>query len=272
MADFYTDGQKRQIQLTAFEILKLFDGICRRNDLKYYLTAGSLLGAVRHGGFIPWDDDVDVAMPREDFDKLLKIAAEELPAGYFYQDSRTDKKYPFLFSKIRKDGDEVYEKILDGVDIHKGRYIDIFPLDKCPDNPSVARKYFKKIEFLKMAMLEKGSDKFTSGYTRFIPKLVLALFKRLPWGTLRFIRNATVKYYAARSSGKWLCTVAGTHGYPKETYDCEWFIGEREMTFEGVSFFVPKESERLLQSMYGDYMTPPDESLRGGHFTNPESN
>lgn len=271
MADFYIDEQKRQIQLTAFHILKVFDLICRKHNLRYYLTAGSLLGAVRHGGFIPWDDDVDVAMPREDFDRFSKIAGLELPEGYFYQDSESEKKYPFYFSKIRKDGEEVYEEILDGVEIHKGRYIDIFPLDKCPDNPRIAKKFFKKIEFLKMAMLEKGSDKFTSGYTRFIPRFGLALSKRLPWGVLRMIRKATVGFYGMFSSGKRLCTVAGTHGYPKESYDSEWFVGEREMLFEGVSFFVPKETEKLLESMYGDYMTPPDESGRKGHFTKPEN-
>lgn len=267
MAEYYSPEEKREIQLDGLDILLKLDGICRENGLTYYLTAGTLLGAVRHGGFIPWDDDIDVAMPRRDFDKLSRIAGKLLPEGYFYQDTATEKEYPFLFSKIRKAGPEVHEEILSGVNIRKGRYIDIFPLDKCPDSPRTAGAFFKVIEFIKMAMLVKTDSSIPCGYTRRIPKLAFSVATHMPRWMLRLARRSAVGLFGGLSSGKRLCTVAGTHGYPKETYESEWFVGEKEMLFEGRSFPVPMKTEALLQNMYGDYMTPPEESERGGHFT-----
>ena len=267
MPQYYTVEEKREIQLASLDILERLDRLCRENGLTYYLTAGTLLGAVRHGGFIPWDDDIDVAMPRADFDKLAKIAAAGLPQGYFYQDSRTEREYPFLFSKIRREGAQVNEPILERVNIRKGRFLDIFPLDKCPDSPRAANKFFKTVEFLKFVMIAKSDPEFRSGYTRLLPRMAFSAAKLLPRPLLRLIRSAAVRLYGAGSSGKILCTVAGTHGYPRETYQAEWFVGHREMSFEGKLFPVPMQTEALLGSMYGDYMTPPDESERDGHFT-----
>lgn len=266
MAEFYSLEEKRVIQLEALDILRELDRVCKANGLRYYITAGTLLGAVRHGGFIPWDDDIDVAMPRRDFNKLSKIAARELNSGYFYQDARSEPSYPFLFSKIRKDGDEVHEPILADFNIHKGRYIDIFPLDKCPRTAFFAKLFFKQVEFVKIAMIAKKSKWYKSGYEKKPVLAVLALARRLPWFVLRFIRWSTLKFYTLLASGKKLCTVAGTHGYPKETYFAEWFSQSCELSFEGERFPAPKGYCELLSNMYGDYMTMPDESERGGHF------
>ena len=100
MSSSTQDRDLRQIQLASLEALKELKRLCDKHGLKYYLVAGTLLGAVRHRGFIPWDDDVDVAMPRSDYNKLSKIAKKELREGFFYQTERTDKNSPFFFAKL----------------------------------------------------------------------------------------------------------------------------------------------------------------------------
>ena len=135
--------EKKALQLRELEILDFFADVCKRNGLRYFIIAGTLLGAVRHGGFIPWDDDIDVAMPRRDFNKFAKICKKELPDGYFFQSSKTEKEYPFFFAKLRRDGDTVNESILESHDIHKGCYIDVFPLDKCPRSARGRKMLFK---------------------------------------------------------------------------------------------------------------------------------
>ena len=91
----------RALQLDEVTVLDELDRICKKHGLRYYLTAGTLLGAVRHGGFIPWDDDIDVAMPREDYDRLYRICKTELRDGFFFQCEKTERLHTFFFAKIR---------------------------------------------------------------------------------------------------------------------------------------------------------------------------
>ena len=258
---------KRTLQLAELTILDELDRICKKHGLKYFLTAGTLLGAVRHKGFIPWDDDIDVAMPRDDYERLSKICTdeEELSQGFFYQSEKTEKLHTFFFAKIRKDGTEVTEHLLDGVDIHNGCYIDIFPLDKCPSTPIFAKLYFKTIKMLNCAIISKVSPDFKDGYKP-LTKLVYKCIRLLPFNTLRGLRRFVRWFYSAFTSGKKWCTVAGSHGYPRETYLPEWFSDEVMLEFEGKEYPAPIGYKELLTNMYGDYMTPPAEDDRGGHF------
>jgi len=123
-------SELKKIQNTLLEILIEVDRICRKNDIKYFLFAGTLLGAVRHKGFIPWDDDIDIAMPREDYEKFLQIVQKEPYSNYFLQNVITEIEAPFLFSKFRKDDTLLLEKAVMNKNIHHGIFIDIFPLDK----------------------------------------------------------------------------------------------------------------------------------------------
>ena len=129
---YLTEEEKRFLQTEELSVLNEIKRVCDRNGIKYYITAGTLLGAVRHGGFIPWDDDVDIVMKREDYERFGRICRAELRPGFFYQSEQTERDYPFGFAKVRKDNTSVREKILDGLEIHKGCYVDIFPLDACP--------------------------------------------------------------------------------------------------------------------------------------------
>lgn len=119
----------RGLQLAELEILKEFIRVCNKLKLKYFLDSGTLLGCIRHGGFIPWDDDIDVSMPREDYEIFLKKGQKELKTKYFLQTYNTDKEYTNIFAKIRNSETTFIESTVKNLDINHGIYIDIFPLD-----------------------------------------------------------------------------------------------------------------------------------------------
>lgn len=244
------------------EILKYFRDLCGKHGLQYFITAGTLLGAVRHGGFIPWDDDVDVVMPRKDYNRLAKIMRSCPDADYCYQDGRSDKMYPFYFAKLRSNRYHVYEEIFEGSGINNGCYIDIFPLDRCPKNEKVARIYFKFNLFFTTALMKKINPNYPIGYKKKLVIILLDTVTRFPCGLIKFFREAARKTVV----GKRLCTIGGAHGYPKESYDREWFASAEPIEFEGEKFSAPVGWKYLLENMYGDYMTYPDEKERRGHF------
>lgn len=262
-----SNGQSlRALQLEELKILQQFKQICDKHQLKFYMTAGTLLGAVRHSGFIPWDDDIDVVMPREDFEKLRKIMSQDTPPGYFYQDGYTDDSYPFFFAKLRKNGTQVAEPTLEGVPMHTGIYIDIFPLDICPQSKSIAILFFKSIELLTCGLLAQNNPKFTCGYVKWYMRLLHSVCRRMPRLVLLKSRDGVRSIVSRWCKQSRLCTVGGAHGYPYETYQAEWFRTIDTVSFEGNLLPAPMGWDALLSNMYGDYMCPPPKGKREGHF------
>lgn len=254
----------RELQRTELELLLEFQRLCRKLGLRYYLTAGTLLGAVRHKGFIPWDDDIDVAMPRADYDRLSREAPGLLTPEYCYQDYRNESNFPYYFTKLRKRGTRVEEPVLRAIGMDQGVYIDVFPLDRCPDSPRRAALLFKAIELLDCAVLARVSAEFVCGYQKPYMRALWSILRRLPNRALFALREGLRKLLGA--GGKSLCTVGGHHGYPRETYRPAWFDQSVELEFEGHFFPAPAGWEGLLKNMYGDYMTPPPREERQGHF------
>ena len=129
------DGEKtRQLQLVELDIFKEFLSVCEKLQLRYYVLGGTLLGAVRHQGFIPWDDDIDVGMLREEYDIFLQKAGELLPDYLFLQCVHTEDNYYRNSAKIRHNETAYIETCVKDMDIHHGVFIDIFPLDNYPTN------------------------------------------------------------------------------------------------------------------------------------------
>ena len=171
---------RRLLQLEELKIWQDFHCFCEKNNLTYYFTAGSLLGAVRHKGFIPWDDDIDIAMPRKDYDRTADLWAKEPIAGYCFQNSFTEPNFPYYFSKIRKHGTEVYEPFFSKINMHKGIYIDIFPLDPCPSIESLAKLYFKAMEVITSAISSQVNPDFSCGYRKWYMLFLYHIFRRIP--------------------------------------------------------------------------------------------
>ena len=149
-----------ELQKVEFDLLRYFIEICEKLNLNYFLVCGSALGAARHEGFIPWDDDMDVGMYREDYNKFMKLAPALLPEGIFLQNYKTDPKYPHVFAKLRNSNTTYIEKSAKDLDINHGIYIDIFPLDGYPENRSEQKKlaFLKKWYKLQLASAFKLPD------------------------------------------------------------------------------------------------------------------
>lgn len=127
-----TDEELRKMQLLQVDMIAELDRVCRKHDIKYVLYGGTMLGAVRHKGYIPWDDDADLAMLREDYEKFKKVAHELNPDICFFQDSDTDKYYRWGYAKLRRTGTEFIRSGQEHLKCKTGVFIDIFPLDDIP--------------------------------------------------------------------------------------------------------------------------------------------
>lgn len=129
-----SNDKTKELQLIEIELLRVFIESCQKLSLKYYVIGGTLLGTVRHNGFIPWDDDVDVAMCRDDYEKWLKEAPKLIDSDkYFIQNNHSDRYFPANFTKLRKNESTFIELPVKKLDIHHGIFIDIFPLDYYPE-------------------------------------------------------------------------------------------------------------------------------------------
>ena len=140
-----TQLQKDQLKEIQLDLLKKFINACEKLNLEYYIIAGTLIGAIRHKGFIPWDDDIDVAMKRKDYNVFIKRAQEFLPQeDYFVQTSASDPEWPMNYCKLRNSKTTFVECSVKKLHINHGVYIDIFPLDYYPEDEKVAKQYERK--------------------------------------------------------------------------------------------------------------------------------
>lgn len=147
----------RELQLLQLEIAKELKRICDENDIDYFMIGGTLLGAVRHKGFIPWDDDMDFGMTVENYNKFIEIAPHKLDERFFLQTEDSDQNYHNIFAKIRMNNTHMIEKVTDKQIIHNGIFIDVFPYDLTTEKIVHSKCYMKRLKILaKMYLLKNG--------------------------------------------------------------------------------------------------------------------
>ena len=169
-----TQEDKRKIQLLELEILQEVDAICRRHGINYTMGYGSLIGTIRHDGFIPWDDDVDICLLRKDYVRFKEICKKELSSRFFYQSNDTDPEYYLLYDKIRLNGTVFKESHLSSYNIHHGVYIDIFPIDYIPDCRIKQTLQFVCFHFFRSGLMSKYLVMEARGWK----KKIIAIFLR----------------------------------------------------------------------------------------------
>lgn len=236
------------------------DKICKSNNIQYFLAGGTLLGAVRHGGFIPWDDDVDVMMTRENFDRFTELVQSQLPEESFYQTPETDKNSHYLFSKIRlNDTLLVTEFGLRFPMMHNGIFLDVVVQDRTAKKLRAQKRHiFITHELRKMAINKwKGCSipKDWKNKHRIYQILRNILAKILSFKTLEKLRYKVMTHYSGKETG-WLYDGAGRN-ITNGAFPEEWLRESIDMKFEGYLFPVPKEYDAYLTYLYGDYKKLP---------------
>ena len=136
----YPEDSLQRLQAVDLEIAAAVDKICRENDIDYFIDGGTLLGAVRHGGFIPWDDDIDIGMPKDDFDRFCEIAPALLPKGYSLHTSANTKGFAPLWTKVFKNDTKFIEDVCTEAGYEQGIFVDILPFCRLDANEAVAKK------------------------------------------------------------------------------------------------------------------------------------
>ena len=251
----------QELKEIELEMLKLFVEVCKKLNLRYYVIGGTVLGTVRHKGFIPWDDDIDVGMPREDYEVFLKKAQELLPEQYFVQTCFTDKEFPANFCKIRNSNTTFIETSVKNRQMNHGAYIDVFPLDWHPDNKKDIKIFNLKNKYYLFVIARSYHKKKKKNYKQFVGK-ILTMFTSVKRGLKKrdkLLKSNKGKTYLANYSGAW---------GEKEIMPACWYDSGVELEFEGVKVVAPKEYDAWLTQVYGDYMQFPPEEKRVSHHHN----
>jgi len=248
----------RTLQLRILHNLLAVDRVCHEHNLRYYIVAGSLLGAVRHGGFIPWDDDLDIAMPRPDYDLLVAHAKEWLPAPYEMICMESDLTYPFPFGKIQDTSTTLVERA--HIRYTGGIYIDVFPLDGMPSARWAQRWHCMRYEFWKRIIYFMYRDPYKHGHgpSSWIPLLC-------QWFFTRKQVHQQLKHIATESSYD-ISEYVIDHDFGLRGVMRKQIYGSpTSILFEGESVQGLQQKEEYLSRIYGDYMTLPPVEKRKQH-------
>lgn len=261
MREIHSDEMKR-IQVG---ILKSVAAFCDENNLKYMLIFGTLLGAVRHKGFIPWDDDVDICMPRADYEKFFKLYNLENSSHTQAVNCWNDDHYYLPFGKVIDTRTVVKENVSD--DYCMGVYVDIFPVDRLSEEPTKNAKIRKKILFWRKLMMIKFNP--GSAKRQGIKKLMHTVLNKLPikinLNKLSQKIDAASQTYNATGCGN-LAMISNVDYYDIfREYDPELLEERDKLPFEELTCWVPKRYGKLLTITYGDYMQLPPEEQRLPH-------
>lgn len=274
MPEQFTSETLRQIQMTQLEILIEFDRICKKHQIPYQLFAGTLLGSIRHEGFIPWDDDIDLAILRKDYDRFKEIALEELDDRFFLQTYETDKEYYKQSGRIRKNNTIMLQELYEPFSIHHGIPISLMPLDNIePDTikGELHRKLYQLIYTnlwrLNNARAIENCRREPNKKKKYVRYALFGLSKFIPkkWTDKLHEKVSTLfnhkdtEYVSHLTNG---ATKKRFHAYKikrEAFYNC--IPGQ----FEGHTFPIPESYDKVLTQLYGDYLALPPEDEREPH-------
>ncbi len=254
----YNTKKLEHLQKVQLMILKDFTKICEENNLNYYVFYGTAIGTVRHNGVIPWDDDIDIVMFREDYEKLIKIMNKEHTTKYTLLEFRNQRQTISLYAQISLNNTIFERWYSQYMDFDIGINIEIFPLDNICNNEFIGKLNFKIIHILHALLINKimkiESDNII---TNTIHKLIRGLMKIIPENhikTLKKIIFNRMNKYNGQNTEK-ITNNAGFYGFV--SYDKEDFEPAVYGTFEDIQVKLPKNYDKILKEIYGNYMELP---------------
>lgn len=247
-----------QVQLSMMDDVHSF---CVEHNIRYYLIAGSALGAVRHGGFIPWDVDIDIAMPRSDYQRFLEQYSSLFNPRYdvLYYKNKKNINCPHALISLK--GSRV--EFVSGFERY-GIYIDLFPLDACPDDSRLREKQMSQLQRIRQILYKKKGRKGNNFLFTLCHKLVSWALLPITVDRLNKIRDKVMtKYQSTENTAECWCSMASKYKYTKQCMPKEYYGTPKLINFEGRQYFAPERIEDHLKHLYGDYMIlPPVESRK----------
>lgn len=256
-----SDVELRHLQLIELEMLIEVDRICRKNNIKYSLDGGTLLGAVRHGGFIPWDDDLDIMFTHEEYEKFYNVCKKDLdPTRFFFQDFRNDPCYRWGYGKIRRLDTEYIKKGQEHLKQKTGICIDVFDYQYLPQS-NIKKKLYR----FKMFCIRKTMYSALGRYAekKWTMRLWYWILNMIPINIVQRARLKELNALNGICSDKMSCEMFPTPS-KKEGIDSSIFSEYQNIKFEGMNFMSVKKVDEYLSISYGDYMVlPPLEKRKG---------
>lgn len=263
----YSESELQKLHQIELSILDEIIRICELNHLTYFSVGGTTLGAIRHNGFIPWDDDIDIGMLRDDYEQFLKIAPTQLKSGYVLQHFSTEKNMPTYFAKVRKDGTEFVENYFKDLKMHHGVFLDIMPFDYIPEDMEHRRKYRRSAQFWGQLYISKTLK--TTCSTVPVKHRTLANISR---GILHILLMPVSKNWLFNKLDHILSQynhsgsrMVSSRGIP--AFECmeKDILPVRKHKFETMEICIPTNADKVLTTQYGDYMQFPPEDQRVSH-------
>lgn len=246
----------QELQAIELDLFRELVRICSLHNIRFFMAEGSLLGAVRHKGFIPWDDDIDVAMLREDYERFLQVAPKELGAQYTLQHQSVMDNYWLPFAKIRliTDSTKFRQTHIAHLTENNGPFLDIFPLDSVPKKSSAKQKFTQaRIKFVRGMITRKLKCKPHSDLSGAVAYFCSRFF------TVQQLHNKLHRLHTAmnRADNEWIVNWESSYGIGRETFPKTAFEQTVMVPFEQYEAPVPCGYDTVLSTIYGDYMTLP---------------
>ena len=268
--DFYVDiyqGKLERVKRIEMNIMREIDRICRENDINYFLVGGSLLGAIRHKGFIPWDDDIDIGMLREDFEKFRRICPQLLASHLSYQSFTDEPTSHYIFDKVRLKDTYFSTKFSNRFsDIENGIFIDILVYDKTANSQALQKFHIRSIQFFRRLINIRWVGKARRGIHYMASKIMLPIMKQIPFFTYHRFFERALRMFDFKKNSKYLIDGVGQN-LEKGPFPKEWFEELIDVQYEDMVFKAPKAYDAYLRHWYGNrYMELlPLSSRNSGH-------
>lgn len=249
----------KRLQETQIEILNEIDRVCRGNGLRYSLYAGSLLGAVRHQDFIPWDDDLDICMPRADYEELLHIWNTEANKKYILLNKRINPNFTQSFSKIRKDHTCFLQFDVERDQYHTGIFVDVFPVDRMPDGKALEKKFIYECMMYQLLVREYIPPKGNVAMKLICKMILRFISQRNRMKLIKKLESEITRWSNDKSKRVVFAETQSTFTKPMP---CDLLDEYGELPFGNRSYMCFKKWDEYLTIKYKNYMQMPPEDER----------